>query len=71
MIEILVNEYWMYENEPFHIIRKKEGELFFICGYNGENSLAIQKICEGGIYQYKDLRSLVRPKHRVPIQEEI
>lgn len=30
--EIVVNKYWMYDGEPFHIIRYKSNGKKYVCG---------------------------------------
>ncbi len=41
-VECLVNEYWMYDHEPFNVIRFKENDKIYLFGKNITNSLGIK-----------------------------
>lgn len=49
-VEVLVNEYWMYPDEPFHLIRFMcDGERYLF-GKENHNSLSVEK-SRGDIYK--------------------
>lgn len=39
--EVIVNQYWMYENEPFHLCRFIFNETRYIIGYEVEESAGV------------------------------
>lgn len=46
MIEILVNEYWMYSGEPFHLCRYNRNGVKYLIGYDIHESYGIEKARE-------------------------
>lgn len=52
--EIVVNEYWMYDGEPFHIIRYKSNGKKYVCGLHSNvlvtSCLSLEKLTSGGVY---------------------
>lgn len=57
MNETIVNEYWMYDNEPFHLIR-------FI--HNGTRYLIGKEIAESaGVAQSRQLNGYAKPSNDI------
>lgn len=53
MAETIVNEYWMYNNEPFHLIRFT---------HNGTRYLIGKEIAESaGVVKSRELRNYSKP----------
>ena len=43
MSETLVNEYWMYENEPFHLIRFTHDGTRYLIGKGIQESMGVEE----------------------------
>jgi hypothetical protein len=42
-VEVLVNEYWAYDGEPFHVVRFVEGGSTYLYGLTQINSRGISQ----------------------------
>ncbi len=52
-VEVLINEYWRFENEPFYVIRFIEEDKTYLYGKTNYNS--------SGVIQKRNLRGYLEP----------
>ena len=57
MGETIVNEYWMYENEPFHLIRFTHNGIRYLIGKDIQES--------AGVTQSRRLKGYAQPSDDV------
>lgn len=43
-VEVLLNEYWMYDNEPSHLVRFIDNNKIYLFGKYPHNSIGIESI---------------------------
>lgn len=52
--QIVVNEYWMYDGEPFHVIRYKTNGKNYACGLESNvlvpSCPSLEFLTSGGVY---------------------
>ena len=69
-VECLVNDYWMYDKEPFNVIRFSEDNKVYLFGKNIITSLGIDKKRKQKGYLVPSISQIIEAESLVGITHE-